>query len=70
MAVQKVIYEVTCPQDEKHVFEKLFEVEKGTEHLETEVEVYCPQCDDRVTATVKGRLAPNAEILRRFKQNH
>ena len=69
MKVKKVIYQVECANNPKHIIEKFFEIKDGSEHLQTEVQVYCPQCDDWVTATVQGKFVPNQEIVKRFKKN-
>ena len=64
---KRVVYEVVCPSNSEHVFPVAFEIEPGSENVESEAEAYCPQCDAFVRVTVKGKLPPNAEILRRFK---
>jgi len=62
---KKVLYNVQCFHDEKHIFEKIFEIVEGTEKKEeTEIETYCPFCDKLVTVTVKGKIKPDTSILR------
>jgi hypothetical protein len=59
-----VSYRVQCPTDKKHVFEKSFEVEEGTEHLESVTEAVCPVCSKMIEMTVKGKVVPNRSIFR------
>ena len=63
---KKVLYMVQCAFDPEHEFEKAFTVEEGSEQKETKVEAFCPFCDKRVMATVKGKVVPEESILRRF----
>jgi hypothetical protein len=63
---KKVIYAVQCAYDPKHEFEKVFEIEDDVENQETKVEAFCPFCDKRVTITIKGKVIPDGEILRKF----
>ncbi|MCK5057010.1 MAG: hypothetical protein KAT34_10165 [Candidatus Aminicenantes bacterium] len=57
---KKVLYNVQCIHNEKHIFKKVFEINEGTEKREeTEVETYCPSCDKLVTVTVKGKVKPD-----------
>jgi len=63
---KRVVYEVVCPNDPKHVFPFAFEIEAGSENVQSKVQAYCPQCDDFVQVTVKGKLPPNEQILRKF----
>ena len=62
---KKVLYDVQCIYDEKHVFEKVFEIEAGSEEKEeTEVETYCPYCNKLVTVVVKGKVPPDKAVFR------
>jgi len=62
---KKVLYDVECVHDEKHVFEKVFEIEAGSEEKEeTEVETYCPYCSKLVTVVVKGKVLPDKTVFR------
>jgi uncharacterized protein with PIN domain len=63
--MKKVLYEVQCAYDEKHVFEKVFEIEAGSEEKEeTELETYCPYCNKLVTVVVKGKVPPDTTVFR------
>jgi len=64
---KKVVYNVQCAHEEEHLFEKMFVIEEGSEQVESEVEAFCPFCDEMVTVTVRGKLVPDEELLRRFK---
>jgi len=64
---KRVVYEVVCPKSPKHVFPIAFEIEEGSEKVQSKVEAYCPTCDTLVQVTVKGKLIPNQEIMRKFK---
>ena len=62
---KKVLYDVQCVYDVKHVFEKVFEIEAGSEEKEeTEVETYCPYCNKLVTVVVKGKVFPDKTVFR------
>jgi hypothetical protein len=63
---KKVMYQVQCAYNPDHEFEKVFEIEEGSENKETKVEAFCPYCDKKVTVTVKGRVVPDEDILRKF----
>jgi hypothetical protein len=63
---KKVVYEVICPNNPRHIFPFAFEIEPGSENVQSKVEAYCPQCDAFVQVTVKGKLPPNQDILRQF----
>ena len=39
---KKVLYQVVCPNDPKHVFPFAFEIEAGSEKVRSEVQAYCP----------------------------
>ncbi len=63
--MKKVSYNVQCVYDQTHVFEKVFEIEIGSEEKEeTEVETYCPLCDKLVTVVVKGKVSPDTTVFR------
>ncbi|MGD2087858.1 MAG: hypothetical protein PVH61_16895 [Candidatus Aminicenantes bacterium] len=65
---KKVLYDVQCVYDEKHVFEKVFEIEAGSEEKEeTEVETYCPYCNKLVTVVVKGKVLPDKVVFKHIK---
>ncbi len=63
--MKKVLYNVQCVYNEKHIFEKIFEIEEGSETIEeSEVETYCLHCDKLVTVVVKGKVLPDTTIFR------
>lgn len=65
---EKVVYNVQCIYNDKHLFEKVFEIETGSEEKEeTEVETFCPFCDKLVTVVVKGKVPPNKTVFRGAK---
>ena len=61
----KVPYEVVCHKNAKHVFSVVFDVIPDANST-SKAEVYCPECDTLVRVTIKGKLPPNQEVLRRF----
>jgi ribosomal protein L44E len=66
----KVLFNVQCQTDSKHIFEKVFELEENRERpeKETEVEAFCPYCSKIAAVTVKEKAPLNQEILRRFEE--
>ena len=64
----KVTYMVQCAYDENHKFEKVFEIEEGTEQTFSNVQAYCPECDKMVEVTVQGKVIPDENILRMFEE--
>ena len=62
---KKVKYKVVCANDDNHIFEYVFTIYEGTETEESDVEAFCPFCDDFVSITIKG-IVPPESILRRF----
>jgi hypothetical protein len=63
--IKKVVYQVQCAFNSQHLFEKVFEIEEGTENRQSKIEAYCPFCDKFVTVTVQGE-APDTDTLRKF----
>lgn len=63
---KRIAKQVVCPKNPQHVFTFVFEIEEGTEEVQSKVEAYCPYCDNFVQVTVKGK-PPETVILRRFK---
>ena len=62
---KRVTYEVQCVHDKSHRFEKVFEIEGGTDaETATEVETYCPYCKKLVSVRVKGKVLPDLDIFR------
>ncbi len=69
--MEKKLYHVQCVHDEKHIFEKFFEIEAGSEEKEeTEVETYCPYCDKLVTVVIKGKVLADGTIYRGVKKQN
>ncbi|MCB0264955.1 MAG: hypothetical protein KDH95_22535 [Calditrichaeota bacterium] len=62
----KVLYTVSCSCGEQ--FEKAFEIEEGSVQISTDVQAFCPFCGEYVTATVKGKVLPDIEILRAIEK--
>ncbi len=61
-----VKYTVQCANDNKHIFEKVYTIKDGTEDVESDVNAYCPKCDEFVDITIKGEVEPDS-ILRKFE---
>lgn len=69
--MEKKLYHVQCVYDEKHIFEKVFEIEEGSEEKEeSEVETYCPFCDKLVTVVIKGKVPKDRTIYRGVKKQN
>jgi len=66
---KKMLFNVQCAFDEKHIFPKSFDIDEGTENETSEVEAFCPFCKKQVTVTVQGKVAPNESLLRKFNQS-
>lgn len=65
---KRVVYNVECANNPEHIFEKVYEIEEGTEMKTTEMDIYCPMCDDYVRITVQGKVVPDAELMRKFRE--
>lgn len=67
---KKRVYQVQCPFDPAHVFEKKFEFKDGVTGPppETVADVFCPFCAKMVTIKVKGEFPRNEEMDRLFKE--
>lgn len=64
-----VSYDVQCVHNRAHVFKKDFEIEEGSESSEeTEMDVYCPECQKLVTVAVKGKIPPDKTIYRSIEE--
>ena len=63
---KRVAYQVQCAYDSEHLFEKVLEVEVGSENRETDIETYCPFCNKQVEFTIKGEPPRDQVILRKF----
>ncbi len=66
MKKKKIKRNVQCANNPDHIFEKVFDIIKGSEDTETEIQAYCPYCDDHVDITVQGIVPPDVDILKRF----
>ena len=66
----KVLFYVQCRNNEKHIFEKVFELESSQERpgKENNLEAYCPYCNQMVEVTVKEKVPLNEELSRRFEE--
>ncbi len=67
--MKRVVYQVQCALNPKHVFEKVYLIEQGSENKQTDVNVYCPLCDAYVDITIQGKLVMDEVILREIKNN-
>ncbi|MCK6622329.1 MAG: hypothetical protein HUU32_19185 [Calditrichaceae bacterium] len=63
---KKVVYRVQCIRDEKHIFEKVFLIEEGSETVATRVEAYCPHCNAQATVLVQGKVVADTTLLRKY----
>ena len=62
----KVVHKIQCAHNEEHIFEKTFEIEDGPVKEETEIQTYCPFCNESVTVTVKGEVVADKTMLRKY----
>lgn len=66
---KRLLYSVRCTKDNDHVFEKIFEIEEGSEGVEeTVAQTYCPECRTAVSVTVEGRLKLDADLVRQLRE--
>ena len=63
--VKRVKYTVQCANNPDHIFEHVYTIVEGTEDKQSDVQAYCPYCDDFVDITIQGTVKPDS-ILRRF----
>jgi hypothetical protein len=63
---KRVKHKVQCAINPEHVFEKVYDIEEGSESLKSEMQVYCPYCDEFVDVTIQGKVVPDDSILRSF----
>lgn len=62
---KKISYDVQCVYDRNHVFKEEFQIVVGSEaYTESEVEIYCPQCEKLVTVVIKGQIMPDKPVYR------
>ena len=62
---KRVKYTVRCANNPDHTFEHVYTIIEGTENTQSDVQAYCPYCDDFVDVTIQGIVPPDS-ILRRF----
>lgn len=67
---KKVYYQIICHNNPDHVIEKCFEVEEGSEDIDTEAEVYCSKCDDFVSFKIKGKIIKDKDVLRILREHN
>jgi hypothetical protein len=67
---RKVLFNVQCPADPGHIFEKVFELTEGQDRpeKETDIEAFCPYCNKIVPVTVNEKTPLDEEILKRFAE--
>ena len=67
---KKVLFNVQCPADPGHIFERVFELSEGQDWPEKETarEAFCPFCGKIVAVTVKEKTPLDQEILKRFAE--
>jgi len=63
---RKIKYNVQCANNPEHIFEYIYTIEEGSEDIKSEVQAFCPYCDDFVDITIKGKVVPDAGLLRKF----
>ena len=63
---ERVLYNVECAFNKEHIFEKVIEIKQGSENSKTELQAYCPFCDELVNYKIQGEAVPNAAILKKF----
>jgi hypothetical protein len=67
---KKVLFNVQCRNKAKHIFEKVFELGPSQERpgKENNLEAYCPYCNQMAAVTVKEKVPPNEELIKRFEE--
>ena len=63
---KKVVYKVQCFYNPEHVFDKVYAIEEGSTETESQVEAFCPFCDNIVSIQVQGKVIPDEKLLRQF----
>ena len=66
MKKKRIKHNVQCAKNPEHIFEYVYTVEDGSEKTESDVQAYCPFCDDFVDITIKGKVVPDDNVLRKF----
>jgi len=65
--ISYTILEVICEFNQDHIIQKDIEIKPGSQDkTESVFNVYCPWCDKWTNAKVKGELAQNTDLLRKF----
>jgi len=68
MRKKKTKYTVRCVKNPEHIFDKVYDIEEGSEDSKTnEVLAYCPYCDAEVGIEIQGKVPPDVDMLRRFE---
>lgn len=66
---KKVIIKVKCGNCE-HVIKIAIDIKPDSEEKHTsEIDVYCPFCDEWLTVEIKGKILSDATILRAMPKN-
>jgi Zn finger protein HypA/HybF involved in hydrogenase expression len=66
---KKVIIKVKCEKC-SNVFDIAIDIKpESEENKMSEVEVYCPFCDEMLTVDIKGKILSDATILRAMPKN-
>jgi hypothetical protein len=60
---KRVVYEVQCAFNPEHIFEKVIEVEEGGKPTQTEIDAYCPFCENYTRVTIQGEIGPDDILL-------
>jgi len=65
---KKVVFNVQCPGDPAHIFQRVFELELDREEPDKDIKVdaLCPYCTKIVDVTVIGKTPLDEEMLKRF----
>jgi hypothetical protein len=64
--IQKILYKVQCFYNPDHIFEKAYNIEEGSEGIESEIQPFCPFCEKHVKVTIQGKVVPDKDILMKF----
>lgn len=66
---KEVLYQVRCPKG--HEFQKTIPIVEDSEKTETsDMQAYCPVCDEMVEFTVEGEVILNTEVERKFNEQN
>ena len=64
---KRIKKKVQCANNPDHIFEKAYTIELDSENQESNVQAYCPWCDDFVDVTIKGKVVPDDTLFREFE---